>query len=629
VKQWGIRARVFFLALAPSVMLLLALVSYFTYERIAEVELSLGERGKLVARRLAAPAEFALFAGDNTALQRLADAAAAESDVSAISIEDAAGVELVHAGQALANGSMRFSEPIVQTRVAVGDLPEQLNTGSPPATLGRITVVMSRTAADRQQRQLLLTGLGLGLAGLAFALALAVLIGNAVIGPIRRLAGAMIRLGRGEPAAPISTAGGGELTTLAEGFNRMAERLQADAQELERRINAATRELLVQRDAAEQATKAKSRFVAAASHDLRQPLHAIGLFTSTLQRRTAGGELQDVVADLVKAVGAMDRLFNSLLDISRLDAGTLHANPRPFALQRLFEQLQSEYADAAAQKGLRLRIHATRAFVLSDEVLVHRVLGNLVANAIRYTAAGTVLVGCRRRGADVEIEVRDSGIGIAADKHDDIFLEFYQLGDGAGLGLGLAIVARLVRLLGTRVNVRSTPGRGSTFTLRLPRAAAAAPAAAEEGALPAPQKPERPLHVLVVDDDPLVLSGNRVLLEELGCSVQTVATARDAVAAVAARDGAPLLVLCDMWLGDGDNGIELLRRMNTLTGAPLSAILVSGDTGPQTLAAAADAGYALLHKPVSPAKLRAAVMNLASTLRTLNDSGLHDEDTAR
>ena len=629
MKQWGIRARVFLLALAPSVMILLALVSYFTYERIAEVELSLAERGKLVARRLAAPAEFALFAGDNTALQRLADAAAAESDVSAISIEDAAGAELVHAGHAFAKGSMRFSEPIVQTRVAVGDLPEQLNAASPPATLGRITVAMSRTAAERRQRQLLLTGLALGLAGLAFALALAVLIGNAVIGPIRRLAGAMVALGRGESAAPISTAGGGELTTLAEGFNRMAERLQADALELERRINAATRELLVQRDAAQQATKAKSRFVAAASHDLRQPLHAIGLFTSTLQRRTAGGELQDVVADLVKAVGAMDRLFNSLLDISRLDAGTLRANPRAFPLQRLFEQLQAEYAEAAAQKGLRLRIHATRALVQSDEVLVHRVLGNLVANAIRYTAAGSVLVGCRHRGGDVEIEVRDSGIGIAADKHDDIFLEFYQIGAGAGLGLGLAIVARLVRLLGTRVNVRSAPGRGSTFALRLPRAAWAAVPAAEDLTLPVPRRHDRALRVLVVDDDPLVLSGNRVLLEELGCSVQTVANARDALDAVAALDGTPLLVLCDMWLGDGDNGIELLRRMSALTGAPVSAILVSGDTGPQTLAAAADAGYALLHKPVSPAKLRAAVMNLASTLRTLNDSGLHDEDTAR
>jgi signal transduction histidine kinase/ActR/RegA family two-component response regulator len=629
VKHWGIRSRVFFLALTPSVMILLALVIYFTYERIAEVEVSLAERGKLVARRLAAPAEFALFAGDSAALQRLADTAAAEADVSAITIEDATGLELAHGGQAVANGSMRFSEPIMQTRLAVGDLPEQLNAGTQPASLGRIAVVMSRTAADRQQRQLLLTGLALGLAGLAFAIALAVLIGNAVIRPIRRLAGAMVGLGRGEPTASISTAGGGELTTLAEGFNRMAARLQADALELEKRVSEATRELMVQRDAAEQATKAKSRFIAAASHDLRQPLHAIGLFTSTLQRRTAGGELEAVVGDLVKAVGAMDRLFNSLLDISRLDAGTLRANPRPFPLQRLFAQLLAEYSAAAWQKGLCLRIRQTTALVLSDEVLVHRILGNLVANAIRYTPAGSVLVGCRHRGGDVEIEVRDSGIGIAADKHDDIFLEFYQIGDGTGLGLGLAIVARLVRLLGTRVNVRSAPGRGSVFALRLPQAAAATLPAPEETAAPLQARPGRAPQVLVVDDDPLVLSGNRALLEDLGCDVHTVNNARDALAAVSRFNGTPLFVLCDMWLGDGENGIDLLRRMHALTDARISGILVSGDTSPQTLSAAAEAGYALLHKPVSPAKLRATVLNLAWTARATNDSGLHDEDTAR
>ena len=629
MKNWGIRSRVFLLALAPSVMILLALVIYFTYERIAEVEVSLAERGKLVARRLAPSAEFAIFAGDNAALQRLADAAAAEADVSAITIDDEAGQELVHAGNSAAGDAMRFIEPIVQTRLAVGDLPEQLNASSPPAGLGRITVVMSRTAADRQQRQLLLTGLALGLAGLAFAIALAVLIGNAVIGPIRRLARAMVDLGRGAPTVPISTAGGGELTTLAEGFNRMAARLQADALDLELRISEATRELMVQRDAAEQATTAKSRFIAAASHDLRQPLHAIGLFTSSLQRRTAGGELEALAGDLVEAVGVMDRLFNSLLDISRLDAGTLRANPRPFQLQRLFAQLAAEYADAAAQKGLRLRIRSTSAIVLSDEVLVHRILSNLVANAIRYTHAGSVLVGCRRRGDDVEIEVRDSGIGIAPEKHRDIFLEFYRIGDGGGLGLGLAIVSRLVQLLDAKVGVRSAPGLGSVFSLRLPHSAAAALPAPDEASASVPTQPDRALHVLVVDDDPLVLAGNRALLEELSCNVHTVTNSRDALAAVRSLNATPLLVLCDMWLGEGENGIELLRQMNTLTGVRVSGILVSGDTGPQTLSAATAAGYALLHKPVSPAKLRAAVMNLAWTARNVNDSGLDDEDTAR
>jgi signal transduction histidine kinase/ActR/RegA family two-component response regulator len=634
MKEWGIRARVLFLALAPSVMILLALVIYFTYQRIAEVDVSLAERGKLVARRLVPAAEFAIFAGDRAALQRLTDAAALETDVSSVAIADAQGQTLAHSGRPVDGASMQFTEPVVQTRLAVGDLPEQMHASSQPAQVGQITVVMSRTAATAQQRRLLLTGLALGLAGLAIALALALLIGNAVIRPIRRLAKAMVDLGQGRHAAPISTAGGGELGTLADGFNRMAARLQADARELEGRINEATRALMVQKDAAEQATRAKSRFIAAASHDLRQPLHAIGLFTSTLQRRTEGTDLQTVAADLAKSVGVMDRLFNSLLDISRLDAGSLRANLRPFELDRLFAQFVAEYADAAAQKGLRLRVRPTSAVIVSDEMLLHRILSNLVANAIRYTHAGGVLVACRVRRDSVEIEVRDSGIGIAPDKHADIFQEFYQIADATsdqamGLGLGLAIVSRLARLLGTGVMVRSAPQRGSVFSLRLPRGERAAIPAPDDVAPVAFGKPETALRILVVDDDPLVLAGNRALLEELGCNVTTVTNASAALAALSGAGDNMILVLCDMWLADGDNGIDLLRRMTTLTTARISAILISGDTGPETQLAANEAGYPLLHKPVSAAKLRAVVMNFAWKVRKMTAPELRDEDPSR
>jgi signal transduction histidine kinase/CheY-like chemotaxis protein len=443
----------------------------------------------------------------------------------------------------------------------------------------------------------------------------------------------MVELGQGRDVTPIETSGGGELGTLADGFNRMAARLQADARELETRIIDATSALMVQKDTAEQATKAKSRFIAAASHDLRQPLHAIGLFTSTLQRRTEGTDLQAVVADLTRAVAVMDRLFNSLLDISRLDAGTLHASPRAFPLQRLFAQLAAEYSDAAALKNLRLHVRATSAVVVSDELLLHRILTNLMANAIRYTSSGSVLLACRRRGEMVQVEVRDSGIGIARDKHRDIFLEFYQVGDaagdrmmGLGLGLGLAIVSRLARLLGTNVVVRSAPGRGSTFALRVPRS--------ERGAIVLPVEAEPfafgesklTLRVLVVDDDPLVLASNRALLEELGCDVTTVTSGRLAHDALAGSND-PVLVLCDMWLTDGENGIDVLRRLAALTPARISGILISGDTGPETLSAATAAGYALLHKPVSPAKLRAVVMNFAWKLRDMG-AELRDEDPA-
>lgn len=636
MSNWGIRARVLFLALAPSVMILLSLVIYFTYERIVEVDVSLAERGKLVARRLAPATEFAIFTGDHAALQRLADAAVHEADVSSIAIADAQRSELARSGRIAPvdeSASMRFTEPVIQTRLAVGDFPEQMQASSPPAKVGEITVVMSRAAASAQQRQLLLIGFALGLAGLAIAIALALAIGNAVIRPIRRLAGAMVELGQGRDVAPLAPGGGGELGTLADGFNRMAARLQADARELEARIADATRALMVQKDAAEQATKAKSRFIAAASHDLRQPLHAIGLFTSTLQRRTEGTDLQSVVADLTKAVAVMDRLFNSLLDISRLDAGTLQATPRAFPLDRLFAQLAAEYSDASVQKGLRLRVRSPSAIVVSDELLLHRILTNLMANAIRYTPSGSVLLACRRRGEMVQIEVRDSGIGIAQDKHRDIFLEFYQIGDAAGdrmmgLGLGLAIVSRLARLLGSKVDVRSAPGRGSVFSLLVPRAKPEETVQGPDAEQPARGKSKLTLRVLVVDDDPLVIAGNRALLEELGCTVSTASNGRLAQAALAAAGDEPVLVLCDMWLADGENGIDLLRRLTAQTGARVSGILISGDTSPETLVAASKAGYALLHKPVSPGKLRAVVTNFAWK-REMNTGELRDEDPAR
>ena len=630
MKDWGIRARVLFLALAPSVMILLALVGYFTLARIAEADSSLAERGALVARRLVPEAEYALFAGDLAALERLATSAAKEADVDSVSISDAAGRELARsgAGRGAANGdSLRFTEPVIQTRLAASDFPEQANAGPASVQVGSVTVGMSRAATRSQQRRLLLTGLGLGVACLAVAIVLALAIGNSVIRPIRRLAHAMVELGRGERPGEIATEGGGELRTLGEGFNRMAARLQADARELQRRVDAATVALVAQKDTAEQATRAKSRFIAAASHDLRQPLHAIGLFTASLERRVREPELEGVVADLAKAVAIMDRMFHALLDISRLDADALRPEPRAFPLARLFEQLAAECSEAAGQKKLRLRVRRTTAVVVTDEVLLHRILTNLMANAIRYTESGSVMLCARSRGREVRIEVRDSGIGIAPEQHDAIFHEFYQIGDPhrervMGLGLGLAIVARLAALLGTGVQLRSAPGRGSIFALAVPRAERSAISTAGEQAQAAGSEGTTALPVLVVDDDPLVLAGSRALLEELGCMVTTVPDAAGARAAIAARAGGPVLVLCDMWLPHDQNGIELLRELAALGGAAVSSMLISGDTRPETMDAARAAGYSLLHKPVAPAKLRAAVMHFAWKLQSTRPGGV-------
>ena len=635
MRRWGIRARVLLLALAPSVLILLTLVSYFTYVQIAEVEFSLEQHGRSVARQLAPGAEFALFAGDRAALQRMADAAARETDIASVTITDAQGQPLAHSGSEDASDTgapVRFTQPVFETRLATADLPEQMHVASAPTKIGEITVSMSRAETRVRRLRLLITGLALGFAGLCLAVALAVGIGNSVIRPVRQLAGAMADLGEGKGVAPLSIKGGGEFRTLGQGFNEMAARLQADARELEAKIEEATRALIAQKNTAEEATAAKSRFIAAASHDLRQPLHAIGLFTATLERRTQGSELQAMVDDLAQAVSVMTRLFDALLDISRLDSGIVIAEARPFPLDRLFAQVAAEYLDAAERKGLRLRVRPTTAVVVTDELLLHRLLANLVANAVRHTDRGTAMICGRVRGDDILIEVRDSGIGIPLDQQKNIFEEFYQIGNLArdrslGLGLGLAIVSRLARLLGTQVTVRSAPGRGSVFSLRVPRG--------EEHRVAAPAEPPREralpeamLPVLVVDDDPLVLSGNRALLEELGCQVTTVSDAEGARAALAALPGKSVLVLCDLWLPGGRNGIELLQEL-PLTGRSISGILISGDTRPETMQAAKAAGYPLLHKPVSPAKLRAVVSQFAGKLRQGSTPGFSNEDTAR
>lgn len=630
MKNWGIRARVLFLALVPCALILVVLVGYFTYARIAEIDVALAQQGVAVARQLAPGAEFALFAGDRAALQRMTDAAAGEANVASVRITDASGNELARsaAKAAAASGdTVAFVHPVYETRL-VGDVPEQLYVPGTPPIVGQITVTMSRQGARAAQQRVLAIGLALGLGCMIAAILLAAVIGDGVVRPVRALAAAMRELGRGRRAAPLDVSAGGELRTLQEGFNEMSARLRAGTEELQARIAAATRALSAERDTAQQATEAKSRFIAAASHDLRQPLHAIGMFTATLERRSRGSDVEGIVDDLARAVAVMDRLFDALLDVSKLDAGALHAEPRPLPLARVFAQLEAEHAEAATAKKLGLRFAPTSAVVIGDELLLHRLLGNLIGNAIRYTDAGSVMICARRAGDAVRIEVRDSGIGIAPDQQREIFREFYQIGNPArdrslGLGLGLAIVSRIARLLGTEVLVRSQPGRGSVFHLRLPRADARAVAAAvpvTKDEAPAQKPPAVP--VLVIDDDRLVLAGSRAMLEDLGCRVTAITDAASAESALAAIADPPVLVLCDLWLSDERSGIALLRKLSATAAVPIYGVLVSGDTRPETIQLAREAGFPLLHKPVSPAKLRALVTHFASKRRTSAMEGL-------
>ncbi len=358
----------------------------------------------------------------------------------------------------------------------------------------------------------------------------------------------------------------------------------------------------------------KSHFLASASHDLRQPLHALNLFVAQLLTEKKPAERGRLVSRIDAAVASMNELFEALLDMTKLEAGILKANPAEFAVQRLLDRIETTFAELAVKKGLSLRVMPCSAWVRSDSILLERILLNLVGNAVRYTTRGGVVVGCRRRATQLRIDVCDTGAGIPEDQRQSIFSEFYQLATPApdrraGLGLGLAIVDRLSRLLGHPVQLQSNPGRGSRFSVSIPLVAEL------RGTVPLPVAPHAAdlvlgKRVMVIDDDVLVLDGMRGILQSWGCRVQTAASSTAALASVADGGAPPDLIISDLRLADAETGIEVIERLREALGSPVPAFLISGDTAPERLREASARGYHLLQKPMSPMTLRTTMNRL-------------------
>jgi signal transduction histidine kinase/CheY-like chemotaxis protein len=350
-------------------------------------------------------------------------------------------------------------------------------------------------------------------------------------------------------------------------------------------------------------SRAKTDLIAAASHDLRQPLHAVGLLAEALAARLSDPETRELVERIGASTQDLDEMLTSLLDRSKLDAGAVRAERERVELRVLFAALERDFAGPAAAKGLQLRIVPTRLAVESDRLLLLRILRNLVSNAIRYTRTGAVLVGARPRDAEVQVEVRDSGPGIAKHAQGDIFDAFHQLPGSreAGLGLGLSIVDGLARVLGHRLELRSAPGRGSTFAVRAARGAKAASGLV--AAAPASPLPLAARRVLVLDDDAAVRRATGALLRGWRCEVREAANAAEAAAATAGWT--PDLVLADYRLGTGPPGTELVAELRAAAGVELAAVILTGDSEGPSVEAIRAAGFAVLRKPVRPARLRA------------------------
>lgn len=355
---------------------------------------------------------------------------------------------------------------------------------------------------------------------------------------------------------------------------------------------------------AEHANTAKSKFLAAASHDLRQPIHALGLFLGVLSRTELSGHQHELLNNARAAAEDSGKMLNTLLDFSRIEAGVVEPQLQPFRLQPLLNKIEIELAPQADEKGIVYRTRETHLAVQSDPALVELILRNLVSNAIRYTRRGGLLLACRKRGTQAVLEVWDTGIGIMPAHQQDVFREFHQLGNPErdrrkGLGLGLSIAQGLARTLGHELSLASTPERGSVFRLALP--IAIAPSPAEQPELPQNITQLLNARVLVIDDDETVRAGMRHLLRDWGCEFDMAESIEEAL--TLARAHAPDLVISDYRLREQRNGLEAIAALRELLGDALPALLLTGDTAPERLREALTSGIPLLHKPVSPSQL--------------------------
>ena len=406
-------------------------------------------------------------------------------------------------------------------------------------------------------------------------------------------------------------------TVVAAAFNRVRSRYEDQLQ--------------LGKTLAEAAYQSKSRFLAAASHDLRQPAHALGMFVASLKQLPHEPHSTELIKGVDASVRALQDMLNAFFDYSRLDAPSLQIQSKPFSVNSQFEQLRSSFAVMAVSKGVRLRIRPSKLWLQTDPVLLQRVLLNLVSNALQHTERGCVLVACRsvRQGQAARIEVWDSGIGIAPEHHQKIFEEFYQVGNQErdrtkGLGLGLSIVKRTCGLLNLPLQMRSSPGHGSRFCVEVPRAVT---------------QNQRPVvgeddhtsmlvdlshrHVLLIEDDELGSLALRGVLQSWGCRVTSVDTALAACEQVR-RGPPPDLLVSDLRLRGAHNGLEAVRMVRELLRQNVPACMISGDTAAEVREQVQAAGLVLLQKPVRPAKLR-SVLRQALRGKSIDMPGLADE----
>ena len=614
VVRGNLQRDLFRLGVVPCAAVALALTGWFTHSRLQTLEAAFDAEGQAVARQVAAMSDLSLYAGDLPALQNVANAALRGGQVTRVEISNSAGIYVTAGPKTPSLAQLRmFTSPVTLREASrASAFAPAGSTAAGDTPIGLVQTFRDTTAYTRERSRSLIAGIGIALVALIAAWASVRHMARTVARPLRRVSRTVAALEAGHFEVRCDVVEGGtrgthELAVLAHDIDRLAERLQRNRQISEERVREATAVALQRMAEAEQAALSRARFLAAASHDLRQPLHAMGLFIDGLLPGATPAQ-RPAVLRLQESTEFMGVLLDDLLEISRLDAQVLTPAIVKVPLVELFDQLDAQHAAAAVEARVRLRWSDRGLAVRSDAAMLRRIVGNLVTNALRHAPeGGTVLVAARRSAQGVRIEVRDNGVGIAPIHQGRIFEEFYQVANTErdrrrGFGLGLAICARIAALLDTRITVRSALQAGSTFAFTLP-AARLADLTPPEPPRIAPA-PLAGLRCLVVDDDPAILDGSRALLEQWGCHAECVSTGAEAIARLGTGDIHYDAVLCDLQLAGEGDGVDVIDAAKRLQPDAL-AVLVSGATGPEVLQRLRHGGVMLLTKPVAPAKLRA------------------------
>ncbi len=626
--QQSIRTRFLVIALVPSLATATLLTTQLLRQTLAEAEHN--TRTELIgaARHMAAVGQYALVSGNDTLLRQTVERERQQANLQFTCIQGLRG--FTHYCDGMPDYKSLSSLPAVGTVAEIPGawlaahpiaLPEPegssvLSSGKTPAPkiIGYAVAAGSTESLQvTRQKALLLTTSLIIISALLTAF-LAWRMSTRLTRRIQHVSQAVDRIASGNLQIRVDPNPSTELGILENGINRMAESLQAHQDELQVRIIHATAGLAAKKEEAERANTAKSRFFASASHDLRQPLHALGLFGEALKQRVKTSELRTLASQISSSISSLETLLNALLDVSRLDAGTIEVRKRHFPASQLFEHIQQQFEGPATAKGLKLKVHPTNWILYCDPVLLERILINLVSNALRYTQNGYIVVAGRKRGNSLLIQVWDTGIGIPQNALETIFEEFVQLNNPErdrekGLGLGLAIVARTVNLLGLRISVRSRVGHGSVFGLLVPLGSTHQISPAESPAMPLTASLQERLAV-VVDDEVPILRAMESLFKTWGVGLVTGRSAEEALDQLNQLGSAPDFLITDYSLAVDKDGIEVARQFQEVFGTELPVLVLTGDTAPDTMQRITEAGYKIMHKPVRPARLRAALAHL-------------------